>query len=81
MMHDYQESLFAGHGTAANLPGDRLRGENPPHFPIGTDVRNCALFIDGNKVAIVVAERVNADDLGAAVKYGGFSSGKKRKRG
>lgn len=81
MMLDYQESLFVGHGTATNLPGNRLSGENLPHFPIGADVSDCALLVDGYKIAIVDAERVDANDFGAAVKNGGFSSGKKGKRG
>ena len=81
MMLDNQESLFVGHGTAANLPGNRLRGENLPHFPIGADVCDCALLIDDYKIAIVDAERVDADDFMVAVKNGGFSSGKNGKRG
>lgn len=81
MMLDNQESLFVGDGTAANLPGNRLRGENLPHFPIGADVCDCALLIDDYKIAIVDAERVDADDFMVAVKNGGFSSGKNGKRG
>lgn len=81
MMHDNQESLFVGDGTAANLPGNRLSGENLPHFPIGADVCDCTFLIDDYKIAIVDAERMDADDFMVAVKNGGFSSGKNGKRG
>ena len=76
-----KESLIIAHSTTSNVPENRLRGQNLPHFPVGTEIGHCAFHVDSHKIAIVYVERIDADDFRVAVQDDGFSSREKGKRG
>ena len=76
-----KESLIIAHSTTSNVPKNRLRGQNLPHFPVGTEIGHCAFHVDSHKIAIVYVERIDADDFRVAVQDDGFSSREKGKRG